>query len=93
MEIGLIPNGFEDYINPNLVQLIKIVIAKKSFDTTIGELLEDPRLVCRPTQLGKLINNNRALLANEGISFSEYRTSKGRMYHFEYNEPSLDKNE
>ena len=88
--LSIAPDGYEDYINPNLVQLIKIVIAKKSFDTTIGELLEDPKLVCRPTQLGKLINNNRALLANEGITFSEYRTSKGRTYHFEYHEPSLE---
>lgn len=91
--LAIAPDGFEDYVNPNLNQLIKIIIAKKNFDTTIGQLLEDPKLLCRPTQLGKLINNNRALLANEGITFSEYRTSKGRMYHFEYHEPSLDKND
>lgn len=91
--LTIAPDGFEDYINPSLVYLIKLVIIRKSFDTTIGELIEHPKLFCTPTQLGKLINNNRALLANDGITFKEYRTSKGRMYHFEYHEPSLDEND
>ena len=91
--LTIAPDGFEDYVNPNLVNLIKLIIEKKDFETTIGELLKDPKLFCTPTQLGKLINNNKVLLANEGITFSEYRTSMGRTYHFVYREPSLDENE
>ena len=91
--LTIAPDGFDDYVNPNLVHLIKIVIDKKVFDTTIGELLEDPKLVCTPTQLGKLIHNNRALLANEGITYTVFRTSRGRTYHFEYHDPSLAENE
>ena len=90
---SIAPDGFDDYVNPNLVYLIKYVVEKKSFDTTIGELLKDAKLMCRPTQIGKLIHNNKALLANEGVTFSTYRTSKDRMYHFEYHEPSLDEND
>ena len=91
--LTIAPDGFEDYMNPNLVYLIKLIISKKELETTIGELLKDPKLFCTPTQLGKLINNNKVLLTNEGITFSEYRTSKGRTYHFEYHEPSLDEND
>lgn len=87
------PDGFDDVVNPNLVHLIKTVIDRKIFDTTIGELLEDPKLICTPTQLGKLIHNNRALLANEGVTYNEFRTSKGRTYHFEYHDPSLAEND
>ena len=84
---------FEDTLNYNLRRLVNIVVRRNSFDTTLEELIEDPKLDCTPTQLGKLINNNKVLLANEGVIFNKYRTSNSRMYHFEYHSPSLAEND
>lgn len=46
--------------------------------------------MCTPTQLGKLLNTQKDLLEQEGLHISKYRTTEGRMYHIDYEEPSLE---
>ena len=92
-DFSISPSDFVDEDNKEYKMLTKYIVSRKSFDTTIGELLEDPKLVMSPTQLGKMIHSKRASLAKDGITFTYKRTSEGRMYHFEYKEPDFAEND
>ena len=79
-----------DYVNPNIIGFIKYAIREKDFDFNVSEIINKANLMCTPTQLGKLINSNLDLLEKEGPHITKYRTTEGRMYHFKYEEPSLE---
>lgn len=79
-----------DYVNPNIIRFIKYAIREKDFDFNISETINKANLMCTPTQLRKLINNNMDLLEKEGLHITKYRTNEGRMYHIKYEEPSLE---
>ena len=46
--------------------------------------------MCTLTQLCKLLNTQKDLLEQEDLHISQYRTTKGRMYHIDYEESSLE---
>lgn len=79
-----------DFINPNIIGFIKYAIREGEFDFIISDVINKANLMCTPTQLGKLINNNLDLLEKEGLHINKYRTNKGRVYHVKYEEPSLE---
>lgn len=70
-----------DYVNPNIIGFIKYAIREKDFDFNVSEIINKANLMCTPTQLGKLINNNMDLLEKEGLHITKYRTNEGRKYH------------
>ena len=76
--------------NPVIVAFVKYAIREKKFDFTISEIINKANLMCTPTQLGKLLNTQKDLLEQEGLHISKYRTTEGRMYHIDYEEPSLE---
>ncbi len=73
-----------------IVTFVKYDIREKKFDFTISEIVNKANLMCTPTQLGKLLNTQKDLLEQEDLHISNYRTNKGRMYHIDYEEPSLE---
>ena len=79
-----------DYVNPNIIGFIKYAIREKDFDFNVSEIINKANLMCTPTQLGKLLNTQKDLLEQEGFHISKYRTTEGRMYHIDYEEPSLE---
>lgn len=76
--------------NPVIVAFVKYAIREKKFDFVISEIINKANLMCTPTQLGKLLNTQKDLLEQEGLHISKYRTTEGRMYHIDYEEPSLE---
>jgi hypothetical protein len=76
--------------NPVIVAFVKYAIREKKFDFTIGEIINKANLMCTLTQLCKLLNTQKDLLEQEDLHISKYRTTKGRMYHIDYEESSLE---
>ena len=76
--------------NPIVIGFVKYAIREKNFDFNVSEIINKANLMCTPTQLGKLLNTNVDLLEQEGLHISKYRTTEGRMYHIDYEEPSLE---
>lgn len=83
-------NNALEIANPVIVAFVKYAIREKKFDFTISEIINKANLMCTPTQLGKLLNTQKDLLEQEGLHISKYRTTEGRMYHIDYEEPSLE---
>ena len=76
--------------NPIVIGFVKYAIREKNFDFNVSEIINKANLMCTPTQLGKLLNTNVDLLEQEGLHITKYRTTEGRRYHIDYEEPSLE---
>ena len=76
--------------SPIIIGFVKYAIREKNFDFNVSEIINKANLMCTPTQLGKLLNTNVDLLEQEGLHITKYRTTEGRRYHIDYEEPSLE---
>ena len=85
-------NETQEESNPILDLFVKYAIREKEFDFTISGVINEAKLVCSPTSLGKLINSHIDWLEKQGIQISKHRDSKGRMYHAKFEEPALEMN-
>lgn len=75
-----------DEIPIELLHFIKYAIIHKDFEFTCSEIVSKLNVLISPKRFGRILRDNIELLQSEGITISENRTSKQRLYNCKYNE-------